>query len=173
MKKITIKTSEILTAYNVLNNAKYGSMDDADKIKVWRICRTLKPVATKFEEDNKDAAEKFKAEVKDFEELLPKAQEYERMLQNNEDMSKSPIGAAQYDAFIKDFKHYNELVGKAVEKLANKEVTISFEALTDEAFGKLMASNTDWKMSQVMALSDIICETAAPAEEETKKGKKK
>ena len=36
-----------------------------------------------------------------------------------------------------------------------------------------MASNTDWKMSQVMAISDIVCETAATAEEETKKGKKK
>ena len=31
MKK-SIKTSEVLAAYNVLNAAKYGSMEDADKI---------------------------------------------------------------------------------------------------------------------------------------------
>ena len=172
MKKV-IKTSEALTAYNILNNAKYGSMDDGDKIKVWKITRALKPIATKFEEDNKDAAEKFKADIKDFDELLPKAQEYENLLRTNGDMSKSPIGAAEYDAFIKEFKKYNELVGKAVEEFDTKEVELSFEPLSEDAICKLMASNTDWKMSQVMAISDIVCEVAEPAKEEPKKGNKK
>ena len=174
MKK-TVKTSEILAAFNILNSAKYGSMEDADKIKVWKITRALKPIATKFEEDNKDAAEKFKADIKDFDILLPKAQEYENLMRTNGDMSKSPIGAAEYDAFIKGFKKYNELVGKAVEEFAKKEVELSFEPLSEDAICKLMASNTDWKMAQVMAISDIVCEVAdtAPAEEEPKKGKKK
>jgi hypothetical protein len=65
-----IKTSEILAAYNTLNSAKYGSMDDADKIKVWKITRVLKPIATKFDEDSKDAAEKMKPKDKDFDEKL-------------------------------------------------------------------------------------------------------
>lgn len=172
MKKV-IKTSEALTAYNILNNAKYGSMEDGDKIKVWKITRALKPIATKFEEDNKDAAEKFKADIKDFDILLPKAQEYENLMRTNDDMSKSPIGAAEYDAFIKEFKKYNELVGKAVEEFAKKEVELSFEPLSEGAICKLMASNTDWKMAQVMAISDIVCEASEPAEEEPKKGKKK
>ena len=175
MKK-SIKTSEVLAAFNVLNSAKYGSMSDEDKIKVWKITRALKPIATKFDEDSKDAAEKMKPKYEGgFDETLQKAQEYERMIHDTKvDAKKLPMGAAEYDAFIKVFKEYNKLVGKAVEQFADTKVKVEFEPLTEEAFGKLMASNTDWKMSQVMALSDIICEdAAAPADEEPKKGKKK
>lgn len=173
MKKV-IKTSEALAAYNILNNAKYSNLEDGDKIKLWKITRALKPIATKFEEDNKDAAEKFKADIKDFDELLPKAQEYESLLRSNGDMSKSPIGAAEYDAFIKEFKKYNSLVGKAVEEFANKKVELSFEPLSEDAISKLMTSNPDWKMAQVMAISDIVCEDSeSPAKAESKDKKKK
>ena len=173
MKK-SIKTSEILAAYNVLNTAKYGSMEDADKIKVWKITRALKPIATKFDEDSKDAAEKMKPKDKDFDDTLQKAQEYERIIRDPKaDTKKLPMGAAEYDAFIEKFKEYNKLVGKAVEEFANKEVKVSFEPLSDDAFGKLMSSN-EWTMGQAVALSEIICsDSAESTEEEPKKDKKK
>lgn len=157
MKK-TIKTSEVLAAFNVLNSAKYGSMSDEDKIKVWKITRALKPIATKFDEDSKDAAEKMKPKYEGgFDETLQKAQEYERMIHDTKvDAKKLPMGAAEYDAFIKEFKEYNKLVGKAIEDFAKKEVKIEFEPLADEAFAKLMTSN-EWTMGQVVALSEIIC----------------
>ena len=169
-----IKTSEILAAYNVLNTAKYGSMEDADKIKVWKITRALKPIATKFDEDSKDAAEKMKPKDKDFDETLQKAQEYERIIRDPKaDTKKLPMGAAEYDAFIEKFKEYNKLVGKAVEDFANKEVKVSFEPLNDDAFGKLMASN-EWTMGQAVALSEIICSDSAESTEEAEpKDKKK
>ena len=173
MKK-SIKTSEILAAYNVLNTAKYGSMEDADKIKVWKITRALKPIATKFDEDRKDAAEKFKPKDKDFDEKYQKAQEYERIIRDPKaDTKKLPMGAAEYDAFIEKFKEYNKLVGKAVEEFANKEVKVSFEPLNDDAFGKLMSSN-EWTMGQAVALSEIICsDSAESADEAEPKDKKK
>lgn len=157
MKK-SIKTSEILTAFNVLNSAKYGSMSDEDKIKVWKITRALKPIATKFDEDSKDAAEKMKPKMEGgFDEKLQKAQEYENLIKDPKaDMKKLPMGAAEYEAFVKEFKEYNRLVGKAIEDFAKKEVKIEFEPLTDEAFAKLMTSN-EWTMGQVVALSEIIC----------------
>ena len=43
MKEINVKTSEILAAYNVLNGAKFGSLDDADKVKHGRL-RTESPI---------------------------------------------------------------------------------------------------------------------------------
>ena len=168
-----IKTSEILAAYNVLNTAKYGSMEDADKIKVWKITRALKPIATKFDEDRKDAAEKFKPKDKDFDEKYQKAQEYERIIRDPKaDTKKLPMGAAEYDAFIEKFKEYNKLVGKAVEDFANKEVKVSFEPLSDDAFGKLMASN-EWTMGQAVALSEIICSDSAESTEEAEPKEKK
>ena len=173
MKK-TIKTSEILAAYNVLNAAKYGSMEDVDKIKVWKITRALKPIATKFDEDSKDAAEKMKPKYEGgFDETLQKAQEYERIIHTPKaDASKLPMGAAEYDAFIKEFKAYNDLVTKAVEEFAKKEVTINIEPISEDSFGKLMSSN-DWTFGQTTALSEIICEPLEAEEEEKPRDKKK
>ena len=158
MKK-SIKTSAILAAYNVLNTAKYGSLDDKDKIKVWKIARALKPVATKFEEDTKDAAEKMKPEMEGgFDEMLQKAQEFERMRTDPKaDMKKAPMGAAEYDKFVKEFTKYNKLVTDAVKEFGEKVVKVEFEPLNEDSFGKLMDSN-DWTMEQVVSLAEIICE---------------
>lgn len=154
MKNIKIETSKAVSAYNVLSTAKYCKLEDADKIKVWKIARALKPIATKFEEDNKDAAEKLKPEG--FDEKLQNAQEYERVTRDSQnDASKLKMGAAEYEKFISELKSYNKLVGDAVKEYAEKECEISFEPLSEDAFGKLMASN-DWTMEQVVQLGIII-----------------
>lgn len=150
-----IKTSEILAAYNVLNTAKYGSMEDVDKIKAWKICRKLKPIATKFDEDSKDAAEKMKP-ADNFDEKFQKAQEYER-LTNEHKPTIDIMTTADYNEFIKTLKAYNKTVGDAVKEFAEKEVKIEFEPLTEEAFGKMISSN-EWTMAQVTTLGDFICE---------------
>ena len=153
MKK-TIKTERVLTAFRVLNTAKYTKMSDEDKIKVWKIARTLKPVADKFDDDSKDAAEKFKPS-EDFSERLQKAQEFERMRNAGENMTDAPMGAAEYGDFIKEFQKYNKTVGDAVKEFADKEVELEFEKLTEDAFGKLMASN-EWTMEQAMEIGMLI-----------------
>lgn len=154
MTKKTIKTEKVLSAFRVLNTAKYTKMTDEDKIKVWKIARALKPVADKFEDDSKDAAEKFKP-TEDFAERLQKAQEFERKRNDGEDMTDAPMGAAEYNEFIKEFQKYNKTVADAVKEFADKEVEVEFDVLTEEAFGKLMASN-EWEVSQVIEIGQII-----------------
>ena len=154
MEKQTIKTEKVLSAYRVLSTAKYTKMDDADKIKVWKIARALKPVATKFEDDSKDAAEKFKPEG--FDENLRKAQEFERVTKDADaDASKLEMGAAEYNEFIKELQKYNKLVGDAIKEYAEKEVEVEFDALSEDAFGKLMASN-EWTMEQTLEIGMLI-----------------
>lgn len=154
MTKKTIKTEKVLSAFRVLNTAKYTKMTDEDKIKVWKIARALKPVADKFEDDSKDAAEKFKP-TEDFAERLQKAQEFERKRNAGEDMTDAPMGAAEYGEFIKEFQKYNKTVADAVKEFADKEVEVEFDVLTEDAFGKLMASN-EWEVSQVIEIGQII-----------------
>lgn len=154
MGKQTIKTEKVLSAYRVLSTAKYTKMDDADKIKVWKIARALKPIATKFDEDSKDASEKMKPEG--FDENLRKAQEYERVTKDaNADASKLEMGAAEYNAFIKELQKYNKIVGEAIKEYAEKEVEVEFDALSEDAFGKLMASN-EWTMEQTLEIGMLI-----------------
>lgn len=156
MKKMTLKTDKVLKAYNIISQAKYTKMDDADKIKVWKIARALKPVATKYDEDTKDAAEKLKPEG--FDENLRKAQEYERVAKDKgADASGLEMGAAEYGKFIGELQKYNRLVNDAVREFADKEVELTFDALSEEAFGKLMSSN-DWTVDQAETAGDIVCE---------------
>lgn len=151
-----VRTELLLAVFTVLNTAKYGKLDDQDKIKVWKIARQMKPIATKFEEETKDAAEKMKP-GDDFDERLQKAQEFERLRNTDGDMTKSPMGAAEYQAFIVEFKKYQKLVNDAVKEYADKEVEIEFEPVSEEVFGKLMASN-DWTVDQATTLGDFVCE---------------
>ena len=155
MEKQTIKTEKVLSAYRVISAAKYSKMADEDKIRVWKIARALKPVADKFEDDSKDAAEKFKP-TEDFSGRLQKAQEYERMAKDTDaDMAKLPMNAAEYGEFVKEFQSYNKLVGDAIKEFADKEVEVEFEKISEEAFGKLMASN-EWTMEQTMEIGLLI-----------------
>ncbi|MBQ1772623.1 MAG: hypothetical protein IIZ97_00015 [Prevotella sp.] len=151
-----VRKELLLVVFNVLNTAKYGKLDDQDKIKVWKIARMMKPIATKFDEETKDAAEKMKP-GDDFDDRLQKAQEFERLRNTNGDMSKSPMGAAEYQEFIVEFKNYQKLVSDAVKEYADKEVEIEFEPVSEEVFGKLMSSN-DWTVDQTTTLGDFICE---------------
>lgn len=156
MKK-TLKTKEILSAHQVLGTAKYEKLEDADKIRVWKIARQMKPIATKFDEDAKDAAEKMKPSD-DFTERLQKAQEYEQMVRKPDfDAQKLPMGAAEYDEFIKELRKYNKLVDDAVREFADKEVELDFDPVSEDAFGKLMASN-QWTMAQAVELGEMITE---------------
>lgn len=149
-----VKTEKVLGAFNVLNTAKYAKMDDADKIKVWKIARAMKPIATKFDEDSKDAAEKLKPEG--FDDDLRKAQEYERVTKDKDaDASKLEMGAAEYGEFIQKLKEMNKLVADALKEFANKEVDIDFEPISEDAFTKLMASN-DWTMEQAVMIGELI-----------------
>lgn len=149
--KTTIKTEKVLKVYQILNTTKYGKLDDADKVKVWKIARKLKPVATKFDEDSKDAAEKLKP-YEGFEDDLQKAQEYERLKGVNAKMDID-----EYQKFIAAFKAYQELVGKAVKEYADVEVEVELDTISEDAFSKLMASN-EWTLDQAVEIGEFITE---------------
>lgn len=149
--KQKIKTEKVLSAYKVLSTAKYGKLDDEDKVNVWKIARVLKPIADKFDDDVKDATDKMMP-YENYSEDIQKAQEYEQNEGVGCDMTKE-----EYRKFILSFKSYNELVGKAVKEFAEKEVELEFNGLSENAFGKLMSSN-EWTVEQAMEIGFMIVE---------------
>ena len=154
MKK-TVKTSVVIGVFNVLSQAKYGLMSDADKIKVWKIARKLKPIAQKFEDDSRDCADKMKP-TEDFTDRLRRWQEYNQ-LKNNNQPTIDIMSTAEHDAFTKEWNKYNELVGKAMKEYTDKEVEVDFEPISEDALLKLMESN-EWTIGQVAVAGDFICE---------------
>ena len=141
------KTSDVLNVYKVIGVAKYSKLSDDDKIRTWKIVRNLKPIAEQFDADAKDVSERMKP-ADNFVELWQKAQEYEKG-------NKDAMTEAEYKAFCKELKDYNQLVSKAIEELLAVEVEVDFEPLTEEAFGLLMASN-DWTMQQATMVGDFV-----------------
>lgn len=159
MKKIKFKTEALHEAYMILSAARFTKLSDTDKIKVWKIARALKPIAEKYDDDNKSAAETLKPKDCDFDATYAKVREYESLMRNGGDMSKAPMGAAEHDAFIKNvWQPYNKLVADAIKPIGEAEVEVEIEPLTEEAFGLLMSSNNDWVMATVIALAEIITE---------------
>lgn len=155
MKELTTKTESLYGAYVVLSQAKYSKLSDDEKIKVWKIARAMKPMAAKFEEDSKDASEKLQP-YEGFADDIQKANEYrEKIRQKNLDATTLPMGPAEYDEFMKKFNAYQKTVSNALKEYAEKEVKMKFEPLSEETFGKLLASN-DWQMNQVIAIGEII-----------------
>ncbi len=155
MKQLKVTTENVLKAYNIIAQAKYTKLDDADKVRLWKIARALKPVATKYDEDSKDAAEKLKPEGFD-----------EKAMKWNETRDKIsagikddlPMSQAEFIDFLYHvINPYNENVNSALEELKGKEVELEFNALTEDAFAKLMSSN-EWNMEQVAMAGDIVCE---------------
>ena len=157
MKKV-ITTETILAVWSILNTASYKQLADEDKIRLWKIARHLKPVAKQFEEDSKDAAEKMKSGYEGFDDGLMKAKQFEEMRKAGE-TDGLPMTEAEYQQFIREvWNPYNSLVAKTAKEYADKEVEVDFEPLTEEAFGKLIASN-DWTVDKVMTVGEILTNT--------------
>jgi hypothetical protein len=155
--KITIKSEKVLAAYNVVSTAKYAKLDDADKIKLWKIVRELKPVAEKLSEDIESA--KKALEPEGYQERLQNAIKYEQMVRDpKSDMSECQMGAAEYAQFTDEAIKYRKLVSEATKELMAKEVEITFEMLSEESFCKLMSGN-DWTAEQVVTLGDVIAKS--------------
>ena len=157
MTQKKMKTEDVLKAYNVISTAKYGKLDDQDKVRVWKIARALKPVADKFADDRDDAARKL-LPTEDFEERRAKAQQYQAMLGDKQaDMTQAPMTPAEFWRFFNENMAYTKTVNDALADFGKKEVEVEFEPLSEEAFCKLMASN-DWTLEQVVVLDGIVTE---------------
>jgi len=152
MKKVELKTKRIIEAFKTLDSSKYQKLSDDDKIKVWKIIRALKPIALEYEEAIEDAKVRL-VPSDDYEMKFQKAQLYEHM--KKEGKNTLPMSEEEYNAFVPIFKSYMELLAKAINDGLKEVRSIEFEPLSEEAFGKLMASN-DWSFGQAGKLDFII-----------------
>ena len=150
-----MKTIEITNIYVVLNEAKLTKMDDADKFKVIKILRVIKPVAKGYEDFVEDVKNKLKAD--DHDKMTEKAQAWNKDNQGKKVNELTQEQIDELNTINTYFAEYNKLVEDCLKEEAEKEVELTFDKLNEEAFGKLVASN-DWTCGQIMALSDVIAE---------------
>lgn len=142
-----MKTVIIVDAYRKINDAKLSKMDDKDKFVMIKVMRAMKPVATAFEDLVKDAREKLKDE--DYEQMQ---KDYEELRQRGSDCGFS------YDkiqSIIQYIGNYEAKVEECVKPDWEKENELTYDRLSEDAFGKFLASN-DFDMKTIMVLQDVL-----------------
>lgn len=142
-----MKTIDIVKAYRIINDAKLTKMEDADKFKVIKATRQLKPVAASFDEFVKEAQERLKPDGWD--DMQKKARKWQ------EDGDKSTLTVEERREINRYFMDYNAKVEECVKEEAEKEPELTYERLSEEAFAKFIASN-DYDVRTIIELENIL-----------------
>lgn len=143
-----MKTIAIVKGYQILQGAKLTKMEDTDKFKVIEAMRELRPVAEKYEADEKEAIEKLKDDK--FKDMEAKADKYRQAGDKSKALTDAEI--SEMNAY---YEKFNKVVGECLEPLKEKEVKLKFAKFTKEAFGKFLESN-DFTIGQIMELDKLL-----------------
>ena len=142
-----MKVKNIVEAYKLLGNAKTTNLDDADKSKILKARKSMRPIADEFEAFLKDAQEMFKPEG--WEETQKKLAQWQQ------EGEKTTLSEEERIAINKALIGYQSAIDKAVKAELDKEVEIEIEKLSEGADIKLMSAN-DWTPNQLDLIDMLL-----------------
>ena len=155
-KEEDMKVIDIYNIYKHLNNAKLNSMADADKFTVIRAMRALKPVYKELQDAIDDASVKCKPD--DWDEQTRRRQEFDQAHATKR-LNELTLGEMlEREAIVEYITKFNNDVDECVRDLANQDRELTYTRLTEEALGKLMESNPDWTMKEILGVADVLGE---------------
>lgn len=146
-----MKTIEAVKAYKTLKQAKLTKMDEADKLTVIKAMRALRPVAATYDKDTEEGRRALQDDR--FDDMQQKAQKHNEAIQE-----KKQDGLLSYSDLkeLNDyFTAYDKSVRKMQKELDDIELTLTIGHLSEEAFGKLAASN-DFNGEELETLFNVI-----------------
>lgn len=135
-----LTTKQINDAYSILSKSKAVTLDDNDRIKLVKIRAALRPVATAYNEFDKDLIETLKFE--NFDELNVKAQ------------SKA-LNGDEVLAWNLGFMNYLKSLEKARKPELEKEHNIELPTISLSTYLKL-EKESGWTMDAFDSLETII-----------------
>lgn len=146
-----MKVKQAVEAYKILKGAKLTKVEYNDKFKVVKAMISLRPVAEKYEKDEKDGLDALKGE--NFEAMQEKATKHNEATQSGkkEDM----LSYDELRELNKFFADYQKEAGEFIKSIQDKDVEVSFDKVSEEAFGKLVDSN-DFTGEDIMKLYEAI-----------------
>lgn len=143
----TLKTSEIVNAYQLIKAAKMSSMTLDEKKAVLLATRKLKAVAMDFEDFRTDAMERLKGENHDkMVEALTNWQKQERD-------GAVTLTESERNEIEQYFSAYNKDIVACLQDEAGKAHDVELPQIN---FDKLLEAN-DWTLEQSLLLEDTFC----------------
>ena len=137
-----LTTKQINDAYSILSKSKAVTLDDSDRIKLVKIRAALRPIATAYNEFDKDLIETLKFE--NFDELNVKAQS--KALKGDEVL-----------AWNLGFMNYLKSLEKARKPELAKEHDLDLPTISLSTYLKL-EKESGWTMSALDVLGIIVDE---------------
>lgn len=146
-----MKTIEAVKAYKTLKQAKLTKMDEADKLTVIKAMRALRPVAETYDKDTEEGRRALQDDR--FDDMQQKAQKHNEAIQE-----KKQDGLLSYSDLkeLNDyFTAYDKSVRKMQRELDDREQELTIGRLSEEAFGRLAASN-DLSCEELETLFNVL-----------------
>ena len=135
-----MKTSKIVSVYKTMNDSKLTKMEDADKFKVIKALRAIKPISEGYEEFVKLTHEKLKDDK--MQEMQSQGKEVEYSFEERKELNEY-------------FQNFNNTIEKLMKEEGDKENELTYDKLSEDAFGKYIASN-DFNVSTIMDLQEVL-----------------
>ena len=145
-----LRTEVIANAYMLMAKASYKDLSDEDKVRLWKISRLIKPTAVQYIEDKADAMKNLL--TPEFSEAFREVQRYK---QNYEQGKEQSITPEEHEKYAEIIKQTDTLMEKTIGELADKELTVAFEPLSEEALAKLITGN-NWEFSKTGCLEWML-----------------
>lgn len=143
-----MKVKTIVEAYKLLGNAKTTNLEDADKIKILKARKAMRPTANEYEAFEKDCQEAMKYEGFDAD-IKPYTVAHNKIRQGK----GNEITECEAKAYGRVME-YDMKVHKALCDELDKEIEIEIEKLSEGSDIKLMSAN-DWTPNQ-LDLIDVM-----------------
>lgn len=142
------KIKQIVSAYNALGNAKLTKLDDAEKGKVLKARKAMRPIADDFSAFLKDCEEKFKPE--NWDELQGKLQQWQQ-----EGDKDTTLTIEERKSINKALVDYQRSINKVTNEELEKEVELELEKLSEGADIKIMSAS-DWTPNQLDEIEILL-----------------
>lgn len=146
-----MKTSDCIQAATSLRMAKVTKMEDKEKMTVIKAMRALDKVAKEYEELVKEVKEKLKDER--FDNMSRRGEEFNASHREGQDLTAGEQQEVkELNAYFAD---YNKRLDEMLKKEYEREVTVEYERLAEDSFGRLVASN-DFTVQEIINIEAVL-----------------
>lgn len=146
-----MKTSDCIQAATSLRTAKVTKMEDKEKMTVIKAMRALDKVAKEYEALVKEVKEKLKDER--FDNMSRRVEEFNALHRDGQALTtKEQQEVKELNNY---FANYNKRLDEVLKGEYEREVTVEYERLTEDAFGRLVASN-DFTVQEIINIEAVL-----------------
>ena len=142
-----MKTSDIVTLYQIIKSSHLNKCEDADKFLMIKNISKMKPVVTSFEDFRNEAQEKLKDDR--FDDMQKMARKWQDEGEKTTLSDKEKIEVNTY------FVEYSDKVNACIQEEADKDIDIEIKKLSEKGFQSFISSN-DFTLEQCAILNETL-----------------